>query len=180
MSTAQKLTKKQKKSLAFRERKGSTSKRQQGKQRHKNELISMDCNSIPVMEGESVLACDGCAVEGQGDTYQEDGKARDDEEGHEVELKKRKGSSRCAEKEDVRLSHTVLKGKKRKREDGESSGGLGEAEEEAARKRRRSVEGEADDEEKKDNSKQRFILFIGRLTILFHPILFLSPPAKAI
>ena len=174
MSTAQKLTKKQKKSLAFRERK-SASKRQQGKERHKNELISMECNSIPVMEGESVLACDGCTVEGQGVTHQADGKAHDDEERRQVQRKKRKGSSTGAEKEDVRFSDAVLKGKKRKREDG---GTEGEAEEEVARKRRGSIGGETDDEEK-DNSKQRFILFIGRLTILFDAISFYLPARQS-
>ncbi len=174
MSAAQKLTKKQKKSLAFRERK-AVSKRQQGKERHKNELISMECNSIPVMEGESVLACDGRTVEDQGVTHQADGKARDDEERHEVQRKKGKDGARNAEKEDVRFSVTVLKGKKRKREDG--SEGEADRQEVVASKRRKSVE--ADDEEMKDKSRQRLILFVGRLTNLFDSMSFSSPKRQS-
>lgn len=162
MSTSQKLTKRRKKSLAFRERK--TGKRQQGKERYRNGLFSMEYNAIPSMEGEDVLVLDGYKAQDQRVPHKENSKACRHEEGDAVQHKKSKVSSKSkgdAEKEDVSLSVAVLKGKKRMREDevGEAEGE--EEVEGGSTKTKRKKVGEEGGEERKEELKQRFILFVG-------------------
>ncbi len=185
MSTSQRLTKKQKKGLAFRERK--TGKRQQGKGRHRNGLSGMEYNAIPSMEGEALLGLDGDPAQDQGIPHKEDSKTCRHEEGDVVQHKKGKGGSKGkgdAEKEDVSVSVAVLKGKKRMREDegieAEGREGRAEVEGRSKTKRKKVAEGEEEEEEEeeeekqqKNQPKQKFILFIGEFLLClltFHSV----------
>jgi len=176
MSTSQKLTKKQKKGLAFRERK--TGKRQPGKGRHRNELSGMEYNAIPSMEGEVLFGLEGDPAQDQGVPRKDDSKTCRHEEGDAVQHKKGKSGSKSkgdAEKEDVSVSVAVLKGKKRKREDDgvdeesrEDCVGV-EGRSKTKRKKVTKEEGEEEEKQQKNQSKQKFILFIGEfLSYLFH------------
>jgi hypothetical protein len=191
MSTSQRLTKKQKKGLAFRERK--TGKRQQGKGRHKNELSGMEYNAIPFMEGEALLGLEGDPAQDQGVPRKEVSKTCRHEEGDVVQHKKGKSGSKSkgdAEKEDVSVSVAVLKGKKRTREDdgveAEGREDRVEVDGRSKSKRKKAAEEEEEEEEEKQQKnqpKQKFILFIGEFfpcllhvcLLIFHFVLNLFP-----
>ncbi|KAH9837006.1 uncharacterized protein C8Q71DRAFT_857333 [Rhodofomes roseus] len=151
MSSAQKLTKKQKKALAFRERKG--------KSKAKVEDEDED-NDVPVLEEQDTLEAEGAAgaVEDEAKPARHAATARAKDEG-------------------VLGSDQSTKPKKRKREEeGEAALDDG-AKQKQKKKKRRVADGEdgaavADgikqeageqDGEGKGKTKQRFILFIGNL-----------------
>ncbi|KAJ3507180.1 hypothetical protein NLJ89_g6451 [Agrocybe chaxingu] len=177
MSATQKLTKKQKKGLAFRERKSGGKRQPQGR-KGDNELDEMEANAVPAMEDQDIAAGDGDKAEGTGAEHEKAGKAGWDAQRDEGKRKEgkvgRKGKGK-AEAEDVRVSEPVLKKTgKRKREDGDEDEGEGEGGEDGEdgagkkksskkpAKRKKGSEEDAGDA-KKDTSKQRFLLFVGNL-----------------
>ncbi|CDO73473.1 hypothetical protein BN946_scf185013.g108 [Trametes cinnabarina] len=146
MSAAQKLTKKQKKALAFRERKGK------GKPKSFDELD----NDVPVEENQDLA------------------EAEVDAEAGAVEAPARRAAG--AQKAGAQAQDAVeggnAKGKKRKREDGAEQDGVGAKEQKAKKKRKGAngegvdtgdeAEGESKSSGKKD-AKRRYILFVGNL-----------------
>ena len=161
MATTPKLTKKQKKSLAFRDRK--TSKRQYPNDQKKiNEHNSMEGDGHPALEGQDIFGL-GCSKDqAERDANEEDGATVGYEEGDAVQHKKGKVSKQSkgeTENENVPLSVAVLKGKKRKREvedDGEVAKNA---------KQMSSAGKEPDDENK---TRQKFILFVGEYVNTCH------------
>jgi len=163
MSATPKLTKKQKKSLAFRQHK--TTKRQH---RNKNGHTSMGDDAHFTLEDQDIFALDGGEVEVEGDAHEEDGTPVGYKEGNAVQRKKSKVSKQSkgeTEKEDVPVVVAVLKGKALKRKRGNEGEGEGEGEEGHSRakkaKQTSSVEKEVDNEKTKDKTKQKLILFVG-------------------
>ncbi|KAF9527745.1 hypothetical protein CPB83DRAFT_814913 [Crepidotus variabilis] len=176
MSIPPKLTKKQKKGLAFRERKGkSTSTSTSSKHSTlKKNVSDLDHNAYPAMEDQDLLGLDGGEGEVRGDEDEKQGEEGKDKERNEEERKESgkigKGKRKAAT-EDVHVPVAVLKdgkGKKRKREEGE---GVEENKETEAggkkgsnKTKRKKVDGEAADTgDQNDSTKQRFILFVGNL-----------------
>ncbi|KAF8202992.1 hypothetical protein BJ912DRAFT_336336 [Pholiota molesta] len=171
MSTSQKLTKKQKKGLAFRERK--TGKRHGTK---RNELDDMEANAVPAMEDAGLTGDDGDQAEAAGDDRTAKGKAGGDKEGGEGQRQEgkvgRKGKGKAAP-EDVPVAVEAVKkatGQKRKREaeeEGAAEGGENAAEKGTTKKstKRKKTDGESKSQpDGKDKpAKQRFILFLGNL-----------------
>lgn len=167
---SQKLTKKQKKSLAFRERKTEKQNRDKKTAEACNTndddqygLAEMDVNAIPAMEDQDLLgeASDNIQVEGVlGSEKRKLGK----EKGGKGDKSQGKRSSKDGA-EAVGVAAQVGKGKKRKREaedveaeveDGVvGNGGKGRKRKKAAKKE--DGEGEGED----DKTNQRFILFVG-------------------
>lgn len=174
MSTSQKLTKKQKKGLAFRERK--TGKRQGTK---RNELDDMEANAVPAMEDEGLAGDDGDQTEAAGDDRTAKGKAGGDKEGGEGRSQEGKVGGKGKGKataENVPVAVEVVKkatGQKRKREAAEEAGEGGEnaAEKSTTKKstKRKKTDGESKSQpEGKDKpAKQRFILFLGMYALIF-------------
>lgn len=163
MSNVQKLTKKQKKGLAFREGKAG--------KRKGNGVPDMEDNAVPAMEDQGHAGDDGGAVEIRGDDRQKTGKEVDNkvrDEGKRSDDKTAgKGKGKAAE-EDARESAQVVKkevSKKRKRENDESGEGEEGAEDKkssSGAKATKKKKGGADAKEEKEKpSKQRFILFLG-------------------
>ncbi len=160
MSTAQKLTKKQKKGAAFRERKS-------GKRRNES---SMEANAIPAMEDEDIAGDAGDPHQGAGDNDKKKGKAGDHARGGEDKHHESKDGGKGkgkAKAEDVPVVVEVDKkgAKKRKREENEA-GEEGSAEKISPKKtaKRKKTDGKdtTKPEEKKEKpSKQRFLLFLG-------------------
>jgi nucleolar protein 6 len=174
MSTSQKLTKKQKKGLAFRERK--TGKRHGTK---RNELDDMEANAVPAMEDAGLAGDDGGQAEAAGDDRPAKGKAGGDKEGGEGQRQEgkvgRKGKGKAAP-EDVPIAVEAVKkaaGQKRKREaeeEGAAEGGETAAEKGTTKKstKRKKTDGESKSQpEGKDKpAKQRFILFLGMCALI--------------
>ncbi|KAJ2912151.1 hypothetical protein MD484_g8262, partial [Candolleomyces efflorescens] len=165
---SQKLTKKQKKGLAFRERKSGKQKKT-ANSTHEDEdeygLPEMDVISIPAIEDEVLVGVAGGSVQVEGVLGSTKGKVSK-EKGGQGDKSKGKRSSKDG-KEAVGVAAQVGKGKKRKREEGdlegdeaevESAGGVGDGEK--GRKRKKG-DGQGDGVE--DKGKQRFILFVGNL-----------------
>lgn len=157
MSSAPKLTKKQKKALAFRERKGK------GKVKSFDELD----NDIPVEENQDLAEAEG------------------DEEAPSVEAQARPAAStKKGGAEGADTVGSAHKGKKRKREledtgdtkDKDVGVEEGDTAKQKAKKKRKGVDGsgvevETDESAEKGkgnskNGKQRYILFIGMLHLL--------------
>lgn len=177
----QKLTKRQKKSLAFRKR--ETSKRQQNDKKHRNELTGMDDDAYLALERQGIFGLDDGEDEMEGGAHEEDGTPVDYKEGGPVQRKKGKGSRQGkseAEEEDVPVSMAVLK--KRKREGDGDGERRGKDEEDIGRvKRAKRTSPERDGSENiKDKTKQKFILFVGESLIISETLPTGSPFLKAI
>lgn len=163
MSATPKLTKKQKKSLAFRTHK-TTKRQHRNDQEHKNGLTSMGDDAYPTLEDQDIRALDGGEVEVEGDAHEEDGAPVGYKEGNAVQRKKSKVGKQikgATEEEDVPVVVAVLKEKdlKRKREgEGEGEEGHGKAKK---AKQTSAAEKEVDNEKTKDKTKQKLILFVG-------------------
>jgi hypothetical protein len=171
----QKLTKKQKKGLAFRERKSGKQKKTADpthQDQYEYGLAEMDFNAIPAMEDEVLVGVAGGSVQVEGVLGAAKGKVGK-EKGGKGDKSKGKRASKDAE-EAVGVVAQVGKGKKRKREEGDIEGGEAEVEGaggagdgEKGRKRKKAVkkvDGEGDGEE--DRGKQRFILFVGMSLVI--------------
>lgn len=160
MSTAQKLTKKQKKGVAFRERKSG--------KRH--DESSMEANAVPAMEDEDLAGYASDPHQGAGDNDKKKGKAGDYARGGEGKHPEGKDGGKGkgkAKAEDVPVAVEVGKkgAQKRKREEDEAGEG-GSAEKTSPKKtaKRKKTDGKntTKPEEKKEKpSKQRFLLFLG-------------------
>ncbi|KAG6333701.1 hypothetical protein ID866_5384 [Astraeus odoratus] len=143
MNTVPKLTKRAKKAIAFRDRK-------QGKSSRKSHVELGEENDVPILE-DQVLAEGGC-----GDTQGEEGS----EPGRAIRNSGREGKSGKQEE---------LVGSKRKRQTREEAQGVNGQPDRPKGKRRKGLDGDpvvdAEEEQgkKPDNSKQRFILFLGNL-----------------
>jgi nucleolar protein 6 len=150
MSGTQKLTKKQKKGLAFRERK--TGKR--------HDLSEMEANAIPAVEDQDLAGADGDAIEVAGSDYKKAGKAVDNAVGDEGKRKESKVGSKGkgkAERQDVPVPvEVVKKEKKRKRE------GAQDSEDSQSKKRKRVDDNDKTPGDLEKAGKQRFILFVGK------------------
>ncbi|KAF8973613.1 hypothetical protein BDZ97DRAFT_1647687 [Flammula alnicola] len=169
MSATQKLTKKQKKGLAFRERKS-------GKQQRRDELSAMETNAVPAVEDQDITGHHSDTVEIGGDVRQTKGNAVDDTIGSKGQPKEGKVGGKGkgkAKTEDVPVAVEVVRkaSKKRKREEeaAEAAKGVeGVAEENPTKKsaKRKKVGEETKakaGESTEKSSKQRFILFLGNL-----------------
>lgn len=149
MSGTQKLTKKQKKGLAFRERKT-------GKRQGPDDLSDMEANAIPVVEDQDLAGADGDEIEVAGDDYKKTGKAVDNAIGDEGKRKESKVGSKGkgkAEKQGVPVPVEVVK--KRKRE------GLQDSQDSQSKKRKRMDDNDKTPGDMEKAGKQRFILFVG-------------------
>ncbi|KAH7930511.1 hypothetical protein BV22DRAFT_54083 [Leucogyrophana mollusca] len=163
MSTAQKLTKKQKKGIAFRDRKSGKGK----PKRPDDENYALD---VPIVEDQDMAGVQDSVVE---DT-QEGAAAATSVVANRKD--KGKGKEKSADVVADAAPTVVVGAKKRKREAAEAKGGAdgkqGETEKPKAKKRKGSA-GEAIDlldevngagsEAAKGQAKQRFILFLGNL-----------------
>jgi nucleolar protein 6 len=153
-----KLTKKQKKGLAFRQR-------TVGKRRSRNELMEMETAAIPTMEDQDIASI-------QSDTLQDQKKRRELEGDETVGVSDqdkqgrlaRKGK-RTAEENNVLASVEVVKTIKRKRvsgEDGAKEDQISEFQARKVLKRKKNNDVTQSSETKgKTEVKQRFILFVG-------------------
>ncbi|KAF9477516.1 hypothetical protein BDN70DRAFT_881077 [Pholiota conissans] len=175
MSTSQKLTKKQKKGLAFRERKSGK------RQGCNNELDDMEANAVPAMEDPDLPGGDGAPAEAAGDDRKAKGKAGGDAQGRAGDRKegkvgsKGKGKAKAEEVSDaVDVVRKAATGQKRKREaeDREEGvkakeGGENAAEKSSGKKSAKRKKTDGGDKPQPDGkgkpAKQRFILFLGNL-----------------
>lgn len=156
MPPLQKLTKKQKKTLAFR---GRTT----GKRNSRNGQIEMETTAVPIMEDQDIASMHRDTMEHpviqnkkkckEGD---ETGQVFDDGKQGRIEGK---GNGRAEEK-DVSVSMEVVKTTKRKRggENGEQEDQISESRKVLKRKKGNDV---TQSSETKEKIKQRFILFVG-------------------
>ncbi|TFK36909.1 hypothetical protein BDQ12DRAFT_686073 [Crucibulum laeve] len=157
MSANKKLTKKQKKAVAFRERKTGKRKGDDGIME-----MEMEDNSVPVMEDQILASMSGSGVEVD-DVAAEASKSG--EGSKKTGSGKGKGKSKAGE---GGLEDAAAKSKKRKRDsevaDVEDSA-LGKKTKSSKRKKSDKVESSKDDDSEKDKTsmKQRFILFVGNL-----------------
>jgi len=167
MSEVQKLTKKQKKGLAFRDRKtGGTStssttpavtkKTTTKSGRRKDALAEMEDRAIPVMEEQDSAGGDGDSTQDAGDERKTDGKKGDDgervEAGGEQSGRERKGKGK-GETGTLSVVEPVVNKKKRKKVDEDEDGGEDGANEEK--------KADAQKPSKRTKVDQRFLLFIG-------------------
>ncbi|KAG6877884.1 hypothetical protein C0993_002885, partial [Termitomyces sp. T159_Od127] len=153
MSATVKLTKKQKKGIAFRERKTGTRRSRDGGGAHNSED-----NDVPVMEDQDALAAEGAAVEMA--EVVEGKKSKSVSKGDDDQAK----GKRKAEADEADGEHSS-KPKKRKRQDADVDA-PDSTEEKPVAKRKKPVEdaGESGQHTKvAAKSKQRFILFLGNL-----------------
>ncbi|KAG6817726.1 hypothetical protein H0H87_004517 [Tephrocybe sp. NHM501043] len=163
MSAPAKLTKKQKKGIAFRERKtGKGHKDKDGAYRSED-------NDVPVMEDQDAALLEGPSVEVAKVVEGKKSKSTEDVSGSDSKAKgKRKAGAEDADTD-------AGKPKKRKREDKDSNIDDAEhAEEKPAAKRKKPVEGAGDSgpdkkvaKKTKPDGKQRFILFVGTYVLVF-------------
>ena len=168
MSATQKLTKKQKKGLAFRERKTGKRQPSTANQREKDGIDDMEDNAVPAMEDQDHIGADGGEAEVEGVDDKKAGKARGHQEGdvgrREEGKVGGKGKSKAKE-EDVREPVSVLKksGKRKREIEGEEEDEEKEKDDTAKKltKRKKVAGGEQD-----DKGKQRFILFVGEYHIV--------------
>lgn len=150
MSGTQKLTKKQKKGLAFRERKTG------GKRQGRHDLSEMEANAIPVVEDQDIAGADGGEIEVARDDHKKTGKAVDNAIGDEGKRKESKVGSKGkgkAERQDVPVPVEVVK--KRKREVAQDS------QDSQSKKRKRVDDNDKTPGAVEKAGKQRFILFVG-------------------
>jgi hypothetical protein len=154
MSNPPKLTKKQKKSLAFRER-------TIGKRHSKNGVIEMETTAVPVMEDQDIASM-------HRDTLEDMGSQKKRKEGNEkVRLPNQgrvtnKGKGEEKEKaeetegEDVSVSVEVVKATKRKRTHEDQAREDQTSEPQSIKRKKGTSE-----TKEKTAAKQRFILFVG-------------------
>ena len=151
-----KLTKKQKKGLAFRQR-------TTGKRRPRDELMEMETAAIPIMEDQDIASI-------QSDTLQDQKKIREGDETARVSIQDKQGrvarkGKKTAEENDVLVSIEVVKTIKRKRpscEDEAQGDQISESQSRKVLKRKKDKDVTQSSETKgKTAVKQRFILFIG-------------------
>jgi len=150
-----KLTKKQKKGLAFRQR-------TLGKRQSRNELMEMETAAVPIMEDQDIVSI-------QSDTLQDTTKGREGDETVRVSGQDKQGrvankGKRTAEE---KVSIEVVKTIKRKRascEDGAREDQTSEFQSRKVLKREKDSDVTQSSKTKgKTEVKQRFILFIGNL-----------------
>lgn len=162
MNSTQKLTKKQKKSLAFRERKT-------GKGQGKNELDDMEANAVPAMEDQDIAGDDSNPPQVPGDGGEEKGKAGNDAVRHEGKRKEGKLGGKGkgkAEKEDVPVAVEKLNSSKKRKRDAEEDESKQEdedttAEQSSKKTSKRKKTGDEKQASTKEG-KQRYILFLGK------------------
>ncbi|RXW22594.1 hypothetical protein EST38_g3285 [Candolleomyces aberdarensis] len=170
---SQKLTKKQKKSLAFRERKTgkqsrdtkSTGNPSTNEDEDEYGLAEVDVNAIPAMEDEVLPGVAGGSVQVEGVLGEEKGK--------QGKAKRDKGDKSKGKRpnqdgaEAVGVAAQAGKGQKRKREADEAEvDGAGVGDGEKGRKRKKAAKKEEEDGEgegERNRAKQKFILFVGNL-----------------
>jgi nucleolar protein 6 len=138
MNAADKLTKKQKKTLAFRERK--TGKR---KDHNASSMDAQDSNDVPAMEDQDM-------ADAQGDQLEVEMEERSEKGWSSLDNGKRKA------KEKDRDEQTVEKPKKRQREGEETTVQKGRE-----AKRAKVLDDTGETHEKKVAKTQRFLLFVG-------------------
>ncbi|KAL0580802.1 hypothetical protein V5O48_001178 [Marasmius crinis-equi] len=145
-ASASKLTKKQKKALAFRERKTGKGGKNAGNDMEGNEVPEMEVQDDVDAQADEAKAAEEEGEEEKGDRIQKE----------DVALRKKsKGKAKEQQKDGEEAGATAHKGKKRKREnEGEGKGGEGETKSEDSKSsKRRKTEGD----------KPRLILFLGNL-----------------
>ena len=147
MSTADKLTKKQRKTLVFRERK--TGKR---KNQNASFMVTQDSNDIPAMENQDMVDAQSSPLEVEMEKRNEEGKSPPEN-----------GYGKGKEKAKYTEEHSVEKSKKRKREGDQITAQKGRE-----TKRAKILDDAGETAEKKVAKMQRFILFLGilRLSII--------------
>ncbi|KAF8913060.1 hypothetical protein CPB84DRAFT_1742458 [Gymnopilus junonius] len=159
MSSIQKLTKKQKKGLAFRDRKTNKGQR-------KNVLVDMENNAVPLMEDQDLPSSDGGSTQVAGDEGKEKRKAKCLTEGSEGQRSDGKTGSKSkgkAEESNVPVPvESVKAGKKRKRTGDEAEQGVSNQQPDTSKRKKPNQE-ESGGEEDGKKSKQRYILFVGNL-----------------
>jgi len=158
MSGIQKLTKKQKKGLAFRERKT-------GKRQRLDDLSKMEANAVPVMEDQDFAGADGDTVEVAGDDYKKTGKAVDNTIGDEGKRKESKVGSKGkgkAEKQGVPVPVEVVKKEKKRKAEAETTEGAQDGQSGKVAKRKRMDDSDKTPGDMEKGGKQRFILFVGK------------------
>jgi len=159
MPNRQKLTKRQKKGLAFRERKT-------GKRQDRDELSEMEANAIPVVEDQDIAGDDGDTTEVAGDIHKKKGKAVGDavgDEGKRTESKVGSKGKGKAERQGVPVPVEAVKEKKRKREAEatEEVQGSQDSQPKKAVKRKKVDDKVKSTGEMDKAGKQRFLLFVG-------------------
>jgi len=184
-SEGSKLTKKQKKSLTFRERKsGKRSKTTEAPDAAKSfvdgddELAEMDANALPAMEDQDIAGMEGDSVEVGAVPSKAGGEAAKGVQGGRVVPKKKKVEVPV----EAKVGEAVGKPEPRSKDKGK-----GKAKDDTPRdapqavKKRKRDEDEEEDEKgeekmskksKKGDIKQRFILFVGMYSanslLIFH------------
>jgi nucleolar protein 6 len=151
MSSAQspKLTKKQKKGIAFRERK-------QGRSDRKNGRLDgdQDGQEVPVQEAVDQIEIQDGDVEVE-ETAAKEGSRKADAKG--------KGKDKAfAVRGDTKVAQSAAK---RKREEGEAHEGEKQTQKKIKRDPADGVKGEAVEKGTKKQAKQRFILFVGKALV---------------
>lgn len=145
------LTKKQKKGLAFRQR--ST-----GKRRSKNELMEMEAAAVPTAEDQDIASIES-------DRLQDQKKRWEGDETDRVSVQDRVASKRkgTVEENNALVSLEVVRTVKRKRTSGEDGSQEDQTSESQSRKvlKRKKNDDAIQSSETKEKTKQRFILFIG-------------------
>ena len=149
-----KLTKKQKKGLAFRQRTGNRQSR--------NELMEMEIAAVPIMEDQDIASI-------QSDTLQGQKKRKEGDETVRVSDQDKQGrvaskGKKIAEETNVSVSVEVVKTTKRKRacEDGAQENQTSEFQSRKVQKRKKGSDvTQSSETNVKTAVKQRFILFVG-------------------
>ncbi|KAG5647542.1 hypothetical protein DXG03_008895 [Asterophora parasitica] len=157
MSAPAKLTKKQKKGIAFRERKS-------GKGRRKDEAARSEDNDVPVMEDQDTLGLEGAGVEIQ----EVEGKTKGKGPAAMASVSGNQGQATGKRKADAE-EQANDKPKKRKRDVDADVGGVEEERKDTKRKKLLDESEESGEKKaaatksEKSDGKQRFILFVGNL-----------------
>ncbi|TFK30845.1 RNA binding protein [Coprinopsis marcescibilis] len=164
-STTQKLTKKQKKSLAFRDRKPGKKDSSTTATKNAERGFDLEVNAVPAMEDQDVVGLQCDTVEVPGNKDKEKGKVVA-ENGSKGDKGKGKQKVEVREGQAGSVGAAVANGKAKKRkrseeEDGEEQVDAVEGEAKKKKKKAKKVEGEDKDNEK--DKAQRFILFVGNL-----------------
>jgi nucleolar protein 6 len=163
-SSQKRLTKKQQKALAFRDRKSG--KRTKGSSKD-DDLAEMDANAIPAMEDQDLASLTGGEVEVAAVLDQ----AQDQERGKKGDTTSKGKGKRKGEDGDAKVEVAAKLGGKRKREQDEEGEGEGvamdvdggvEVEKGQPRKKKKQAGKEGE-----DSRKQKFILFVGTCRLCF-------------
>lgn len=152
-----KLTKKQKKGLAFRQRTGNRQSR--------NELMEVETAAVPIMEDQDIASIQSDTLQGQKRRKEGDETVRISDQDKQGRVASK--GKKIAEETNVSVSVEVVKTTKRKRVC-EDEGQTSEFQSRKVQKRKKGNDvTQSSETNEKTAVKQRFILFVGSQYFMF-------------